>query len=559
MLHRDHDSDGQDSALYEILNRQTKAIERLAKHFSPEEVEKEERRWKTYITRLAAVLMISGSGILGSWELITYLKNQYDIRNLAWQYAEVAKEVYYEENNPEVALDFIGKALKLQEDDANYWYLQAYIEGMGVVRTLMNLDRPLSKEEVDKAHQAIAHAVLLQRLDATRPEPFILRGQVYAALGEKDRADKSLQEAIRIDPKNDFAHVRLAVLLAEEGKVDEALKEIDTALAINPKSKWAYLWRGAILADHKKQWDEARKAYDQALALDARFDLAYYNLAGTYRNQQPPDYSKAREYFEKALTINPSYKEAFYGLGMVYGYQNQYEIAALYLDKAVELDKTFLTAWKWRGIIRVEQARYDDALKDFTQAITLSPSEPELYVRRGRIYEKKGEIQNAVTDLRFAAQLAPNDEKTWLYLGDVFAKVNEPDQAMSYYEKAVGIDPKYADAYAQIAALFVKKNDPDKAREAYDKAVTNAAYRPERFLMPRGRFLEGIGQKEAALADYRAARTSDPNLAEAWLAEAQALFEAKDKTGALEAVGKYIERNPTDKTGPELRDKINAL
>ena len=541
------------------MNRQTRAIERLAKHFSPEEVEKEEKRWKQYITRMAAVLMISGSGILGSWELITYLKQQYEIRNLAWQYAEVAKEIYYEENNPDVAMDFIGKALKLQENDADYWYLQAYIEGMAVVRKLMNLDRPLSKDEVDKAHQAIAHAVLLQRLDAKRPEPFILRGQVYAALGEKERADKSLQKAIKIDPKNDFAHVRLAVLLAEEKKVGEALAEIDRALAINPESKWAYLWRGVIVAEHQKQWDAARKAYDQALALDARFDLAYYNQAWTYVNQQPPDYAKARELFEKALTINPSYKEAFYGLGMVYGYQNQYEIAALYLDKAVELDKTFLTAWKWRGIVRVEQGQYDDALKDFTQAIVLSPSEPELYVRRGRIYEKKGQIQNAVSDLRFAAQLAPNDKKTWLYLGDVFAKLEELDQAMAYYDKAVALDPKYSDAYVQMAGIWMKQGKPDQAREAFDKAVANADYRPGRFLMARGRFLEAIGQKEAALADYRAARSGDPDLAEAWLAEAQALCDAKDKGAALEAVGKYIERNPTDKAGQDLRDKINAL
>ncbi len=423
----------------------------------------------------------------------------------------------------------------------------------------MNLDRPLLKDEVDKAHVAIAHAVLLQRLDAERPEPFILRGQVYAALGEKDRAGKALQEAIRIDPRNDFAHVRLAVLYSEEKKVDDALKELDTALAINAKSKWAYLWRGVILAEQRQQWDEARKAYDQALALDSRFDLAYYNLGWTYVNQKPADYAKARELFEKALTINPSYKEAFYGLGMVYGYQNLYEIAALYLDKAIELDKTFLTAWKWRGIIRVEQEQYDKALEDFTQAISLSPGEPELYVRRGRIYAKKNEVQNAVADLRFAAQLNPNDKKTWLYLGDVFTEADQTDQAQAYYEKALALDAQYADAYGQLAQLWLKRGNSDKAREAFDNAVTHAAYRPERFLLPRGRFLEGIGQNDLALADYRAARTSDPNLADAWLAEAQLLLKNKEKNPALEAVTKYIEIKPTDPQGQELREKINAL
>ncbi len=559
MLHRDHPGDDDDAVLQEILKRQTRAIERLAKHFSPEEQEKEEKRWRSFMMRLAAITTISFSGILGSWELVSYLKAQYDIRQLAEQYAEAATEIYYEENNPDVAMDFIGKALKLQENVADYWYLQAYIEGMAVVRKLMNLDRPLLKDEVDKAHVAIAHAVLLQRLDAERPEPFILRGQIYAALGEKERADKALQEAIRIDPKNDFAHVRLAVLYSEEKRVDDALKELDTALAINAKSKWAYLWRGVILAEQRQQWEEARKAYDQALALDSRFDLAYYNLGWTYVNQKPADYGKARELFEKALTINPSYKEAFYGLGMVYGYQNLYEIAALYLDKAIELDKTFLTAWKWRGIIRVEQEQYGQALEDFTQAISLSPSEPELYVRRGRIYAKKKEVQNAVADLRFAAQLNPNDKKTWLYLGDVFMDAEQTDQAQTYYEKALALDAQYSEVYGQLAQVWLKRGNADKAREAFDNAVNNAAYRPERFLLPRGRFLEGLGQNDLALADYRAARTSDPNMAEAWFAEAQLLLKNKDKNPALEAITKYIEIKPTDPQGQELREKINAL
>ena len=45
MLRKDRDDiDGDDPVFHEILKRQTRAIERLAKHFSPEEAEKEERR-----------------------------------------------------------------------------------------------------------------------------------------------------------------------------------------------------------------------------------------------------------------------------------------------------------------------------------------------------------------------------------------------------------------------------------------------------------------------------------------------------------------------------------
>ena len=79
------------------------------------------------------------------------------------------------------------------------------------------------------------------------------------------------------------------------------------------------------------------------------------------------NYAGAEELFRKALSVNPSYKEALYGLGMVYGYQNQYEIAHGYLSKALDLDPGFLTAWKWRGIVSYEMKNFEDAISDFSE------------------------------------------------------------------------------------------------------------------------------------------------------------------------------------------------
>ncbi len=549
----------EDHDLKEILSRQTRALEALGKRFAPQELEKQERRWRVFITKMVAFSSIMVSGLFGGWECFQYLVQQYQIRSMARQYAEVAEAVYYNENNPEVAMEFVGKSIELDNDNVKYRYLQAYIDGMGAVRRLMNLDRPLNKKEVDQAHKALAQAVLLKAMSGKRPEPYILQGQIYAALKENDKAFEELQEAVKLDPKNDFAHVRLAVLLSDEGRTDEALAEIDTALKLNPKSKWAWLWQGWILAKNKKDLVGAREAYGKALNLDSRFDMAFYNYAWTFVEQEPADHDKARENFEKALAINPDYKEALYGLGMVYGTQNQYEIAALYLDKAIAIDKTFLTAWKWHGIIRAEQERYEDALTDFSKAIELAPSQPELYVRRARVYEKTGQIPKAVDDLTYAGELAPEDKRTWLYLGDVFLRVEELDKALAYYQKAIGLEPAYADAYAQCSTVYLKQGKIEEAKSALDKAVEVATYRPCRFLLQRGQLHEECKELEAAAADYRAAREDEPKMADAWLAEANVLERLKQKAAGLEAVSKFIELRPTDKAGQELRAKLEKL
>jgi len=546
----------EDQPVYrEILERQTRALEGLARYFTPAEAERQERRWRVFITKLVAICSVGVSGIFGGWEFLQYLKQQYEIRRMANRYAQVAEEVYYAENNADVAREFLDKAIELQENNAHFRYLHAYIEGMAVVRTLMNLDRPLTKEEVDSAHEALARAILLKRLSDDRPEPYILQGQVYAALGENERAYTELARAIDLDPKSDFAHVRMGVLLAGQNRTDEALKELDAALALG-NSKWAWLWKGVVYAEHRKEWDAARDAYAKALALDPRFDLAYYNLGWTFIKQSPPDYAQARNQFDKAMTINPNFKEAYYGMAMVYGYQDIYDVAQIYLNKAIDLDSLFLTAWKWRGIVQAEQKRYLAALSDFSKAIDLAPTMPELYVRRARAFEKIGQLDKAMADLRFASDISPEDKQTWLYLGDVFMKVNEYDKAMDNYQKALDLDPKYAEAHAQMAEAAAKRGDTAKAEAGFAQALETATYRPERFLLQRARFRQGINHPDDALADYRAARDSDPGCAEAWLAEAKVLQALNRKDEAVTAIDKYIELRPADTSAQALRSQI---
>lgn len=539
----------------EILERQTRALEGLARYFTPAEAERQERRWRIFITKLVAICSVGVSGVFGGWEFLQYLKQQYEIRRMAQRYAQVAEEIYYAENNADVAREFLDKAIELQENNAQFRYLHAYIEGMAVVRTLMNLDRPLTKDEVDSAHEALARAILLKRLSADRPEPYILQGQVYAALGENERAYAELARAIELEPNNDFAHVRMGVLLAGQNRADEALKELDTALKLGT-SKWAWLWKGVVYAEHQKDWAAAREAYGQALALDSRFDLAFYNLGWTYLKQSPPDYAQAREQFDKAMTINPNFKEAYYGMAMVYGYQDIYDVAQIYLNKAIDLDGLFLTAWKWRGIVQAEQKRYLAALSDFSKAIELAPTMPELYVRRARSFEKIGQLDKAMADLRFASDLSPKDKQTWLYLGDVFMKVNEYDKAIGYYQKALDLDPQYAEAHAQRAEAAAKKGDASQAEQGFAQALATATYRPERFLLQRAKFREEVNQPADALADYRAARDAEPGCADAWLAEARILQALQRKPEAITAIDKYIELRPADKSAQNLRATI---
>lgn len=498
------------------------------------------------------------SSLFGAWEVALYLYNRWETRELARRFADVASEIYHQENNPEVATALLNRAIELEEGNARFRTLKAYIDGMASVRELLNLDRPLTKDELDRAHFALANAAWLEKLSPKAAEAHILRGQIYMALDQGDQAQAALETAIRLEPANDFAYTRLAALKQSRKDGPGALALLDQALAINPKSKWAWLWKGVVHGETMDDWDKAREAYGRALALDPRFDMAHYNIAWSWLQTQPKNYAKARAALEQALKINPNYKEALYALGMVYGYQDQYEPAKTYLGKALAVDPRYTTAWKWRGIVNDESGDYTQALADFGRAVELSPGDADVYVRRARVLRRTQQYNQAVADLAFAGQLAPGNFRIWLYQGEIYALTGENAAALENFDKALRIEPNAEMALAGRAEVKAAEGDHGGAESDFAEAVARVKYRPERVFKKRGRYLEGRGRLDEALADYRKARSVEPRDFDSWLAEANLLARQGRWTDAAPAVNAAIHLRPQDPAAAELRRRLHA-
>ncbi len=111
--------------LEQLLANQTKYIEKIANHFTPEVEERRFERLRKTIIKTGSIIALAFGGILGSWEIGTYLLEQRQISILASNYAEVGQQIYYQENNASVATSFIDKAIELQPDNTQFRFLDA--------------------------------------------------------------------------------------------------------------------------------------------------------------------------------------------------------------------------------------------------------------------------------------------------------------------------------------------------------------------------------------------------------------------------------------------------
>ena len=78
--------------------------------------------------------------------------------------------------------------------------------------------------------------------------PLVNASVVYSQLGQNDRAEQSLRQALRLEPTNPAANLNLGMLLGELGRIAEAEQAFRTALQADPQSAAAAYNLGVILS-----------------------------------------------------------------------------------------------------------------------------------------------------------------------------------------------------------------------------------------------------------------------------------------------------------------------
>ena len=115
--------------LVNLLIKQNELLEKIRFTFGKDENEARQKKLVRLFLRSLSVFALGISGVFGLWELGVFLKEKWDMSKLAERYAQVGVELYYKENNTNIAKQFLEKAIELSPDNTDYIYFDAYIDG----------------------------------------------------------------------------------------------------------------------------------------------------------------------------------------------------------------------------------------------------------------------------------------------------------------------------------------------------------------------------------------------------------------------------------------------
>jgi eukaryotic-like serine/threonine-protein kinase len=173
--------------------------------------------------------------------------------------------------------------------------------------------------------------------------------------------------------------------------------------------------------------EKAKDYFDQAIARDPHYALAYVGLADYYIVL--PDYSpvpnkevppRIKEAAEKALAIDDSLAEAHNALGGAYE-----------------------DTWQW-----------DDAEREYKRALELNPNHGNAQHWYGLYLSWMGRHSEAIAHMKHALELEPLNLRYNTNLGQAYWNARQDDLALEQLKRTVEIDPNFADVHGFLTFIY---------------------------------------------------------------------------------------------------------
>jgi len=251
----------------------------------------------------------------------------------------------------------------------------------------------------------------------------------------------------------------------------------------------------------KRSGDNLPKAialYEQAIARDPHYALAYAGLANSYvllplyfSVPQRDAMAKARDAALKALQIDPKLAEAHNALGKILNFDDlDLAGAEREFQRAIELQPNNATAHQWYGNGPLDSlGRFDEAVAETKRAVELDPLSPIINTDRAYPLYYARRYDEAMAQAKKTIELDPGFFYARQILGMVLQAKGDLPGAVAEFEKARQLsgDPLHLALLAVAKAKMGDKNiaqqvlveldkvNPDRQGLAYDRALVYLA------------------------------------------------------------------------------------
>jgi serine/threonine protein kinase/Tfp pilus assembly protein PilF len=470
------------------------------------------------------------------------LGGRFDIRRSARRYAAVLRDYGVDPSAPEVAAPRIRES-RLRE------LLAAALEDWHRIS--------VNKEERQR---------LEELLEAVEPAPDVFGAQWRAAVRRSDRpsltqlvgrpevqqlsaatiknltrdlvvlkewgAAERLLRPCQLRHRSDFwlnHDLGLVLLKLGPSRIDEALGYFMIAAALRPDNPGVRLNLGSAYFV-KKDLDAARREFEAAVSLDAKFAAAHNNLGAVFLFKN--DLEAAGRRFEAAIRNDPTDASAHNNLGLVLRRKKDWEGALRNFQAAIAIDPDLAAA---HDHLATELYRKNDvagAIREYQAALSIDPEYTPARVNLGIVLRDSKDLAGAIREFRAAVATDARCAEAYSHLGSVLYATSEFEEAIRMFRTAIALEPGRAAHHSDLGLAFYARKEVEEAIREFKTAIAiDPKFGPAHRNL--GNALQDKGDSDQAVHEFQAALEIDPNDAHAHRYLGNALYAKKDRDGAI--------------------------
>lgn len=225
---------------------------------------------------------------------------------------------------------------------------------------------------------------------------------------------------------------------------------------------------------------EALALFEQAVAVDSTYALAWAGIADTYnygtnRPFTPEESERAWPAVERALELDPDLAEALSRRGLMHLAAGREAEAARDFERALELSPGSPVVVSRYGGFLSRTDRMEEALRNARRAVQIDPVQVGVRADLEELLWRAGLFEEGAAASRSTLALDSNSLSSWYNLGWFAGMLNEHEEAIHAFEEAIRLDEGQAGYEVALAWAFARAGQGEEALALMESMDIEAA------------------------------------------------------------------------------------
>lgn len=445
-------------------------------------------------------------------------------------------EVLIAEGKPQAAVACLENARKQaltadQTESLQSALAAAYVENGDLEKALRTLQDLLAVQP-DSAHAHLSLAMLYARKHQAPSDE-------QAAVGE-------FREALRLDGEMHSARIGLGKTLISLRQYSDAIPVLTEYTHRQPKDAQGFLALGLAYRSLNKS-EAAVDAFQQGVVLDPRDAAIRFNLGMQLANAGK--IAAAIPQLEAAERINPPDLSTHSELALLFEKSGN--------EQRARIERAKVNALKSTGQKEAALAKFYDeasqylsignaraAAESYRKALQLKPRDARLHYNLSLALERLGHVSAERKELERTVELDPSLAAAQDQLGLLALRSGQQAEAERLFKKTLAIDPKFAEAESNLGVLYSQHSKNADAARLFQQAIESDPKYAKAYVN-LGLLMAQQGNFSEAEQKFRAAIQLDSGYADAYAA--LGMLQAKTGRGvdAVTSFRKAVTLEPT--------------